>query len=636
LLCIENLKLIGEKAHRVKQYLQDKVETLMLERSRLKAIVDEEATKRTEFVTVTGRIESATKQIDDLDVQLYDLQKQINECDIQVGMETKRLEEKAKIDQELKAREAERVELETDQKAKVRDTNEKVVALTTKISDAQALADKRPTVQKYIDAKDGFETSLVTAREEVKKHDAEIDRITGEIGKIQETETTLAGLEKDLLSIKSAGKVAVDNAQRKRDAAVKEGDKLAKSPCTSCAAKKSEMVLSKVLGGQAPCDKCKFVSDALIEWNKLSEYEAVLTEALKADPRENGITARIDNLKKTISGKTILQKELAWKRTEKSGAQSRVTDLETKLSNAQKALGMLPRIELAEHQLPELRKEKATVEEENVQAEEKMQAKIEALDFIITELSLSLIETTVTGPTWAQQKDGCVTAMAEIKLKIDEIRTQSETDSKAVGAIEQSLSEIGKATVDLEGISQKIEYLNDEISQWATLEKAFGNDGIIALELDDAGPQVATVANELLKEYGGRFQVRIDTQIAKADGKGNKEVFDISVFDNETNEVKSIRKMSGGEKTWIEDSMTKAIALYLASSSGRRYEATFSDEKDGALDPTKKKEFFAAMRRAMELGGYRNLFTITQTPELQSMADAVIRLERGKVEIIIQ
>jgi exonuclease SbcC len=94
--------------------------------------------------------------------------------------------------------------------------------------------------------------------------------------------------------------------------------------------------------------------------------------------------------------------------------------------------------------------------------------------------------------------------------------------------------------------------------------------------------------------------------------------------------------MSGGEKTWIEDSMTKAIALYLASSSGRRYEATFSDEKDGALDPTKKKEFFAAMRRAMELGGYRNLFTITQTPELQSMADAVIRLERGKVEIIIQ
>lgn len=49
---------------------------------------------------------------------------------------------------------------------------------------------------------------------------------------------------------------------------------------------------------------------------------------------------------------------------------------------------------------------------------------------------------------------------------------------------------------------------------------------------------------------------------------------------------KSLSLMSGGERTFIDACLTRAIALYLAQSTGRRFDTLFSDEADGPLDPS--------------------------------------------------
>jgi exonuclease SbcC len=41
--------------------------------------------------------------------------------------------------------------------------------------------------------------------------------------------------------------------------------------------------------------------------------------------------------------------------------------------------------------------------------------------------------------------------------------------------------------------------------------------------------------------------------------------------------------MSGGERTFIDACLTRAIALYLAQNTGRRFDTLFSDEADGPL-----------------------------------------------------
>jgi exonuclease SbcC len=158
------------------------------------------------------------------------------------------------------------------------------------------------------------------------------------------------------------------------------------------------------------------------------------------------------------------------------------------------------------------------------------------------------------------------------------------------------------------------------------------NDGLIALAIDDAGPALSALANDLLLAcYGPRFTVSIHTLLETSKGE-QKEGFDIVVHDGDTGDSKSVSMMSGGERTLVELCLTRAIALYLARNTGRRYTTLFTDEADGALDPQRKRMFMAMKREVLRLGGYEREFFISQTPELTAMADAVIDIDALKAD----
>ena len=132
------------------------------------------------------------------------------------------------------------------------------------------------------------------------------------------------------------------------------------------------------------------------------------------------------------------------------------------------------------------------------------------------------------------------------------------------------------------------------------------------------------MTNELLLGcYGPRFSVSITTQVEAAK-KDLKEGFDVIVFDAETGASKSVALMSGGERVWVDSALTRAIAVYLAQSAGRRYQTLFSDEADGPLDPERKRMFVQMKREVLRLGGYEQEIFVSQTPELWALADCVI------------
>ncbi len=168
--------------------------------------------------------------------------------------------------------------------------------------------------------------------------------------------------------------------------------------------------------------------------------------------------------------------------------------------------------------------------------------------------------------------------------------------------------------------------LNQEMGYWAQLGKALGNDGIIALSIDDVGPTLSGYANDLLMAaYGPRFSLSIQTQTTTAKGEA-REGFDIVVFDANTQQGNSVEKMSGGERVWINEAMTRAIALFLAKESGQSYATLFTDEADGALDPDRKRRFMEMKRQVLKLGNYEREYFVSQTPELWEMADHKIEV----------
>lgn len=195
----------------------------------------------------------------------------------------------------------------------------------------------------------------------------------------------------------------------------------------------------------------------------------------------------------------------------------------------------------------------------------------------------------------------------------------------------QSLEALNQQAKDLAirrgGVAARVATIETELGGWNLFARCMSNDGLIALAIDDAGPTLASLANDLLLAcYGPRFTVSVHTLVETGKGE-QKEGFDIIVHDGDAGESKSMGLMSGGERVVINEVLVRAVALYLAQHSGRRYTTLFSDEVDGALDVERKRMFMAMKREVLRLGGYEREFFISQTPELTAMADAVIDLD---------
>ena len=188
--------------------------------------------------------------------------------------------------------------------------------------------------------------------------------------------------------------------------------------------------------------------------------------------------------------------------------------------------------------------------------------------------------------------------------------------------VERSRQEARRAA-----LGARIDRVQNRLADWLLFARCMSHDGLIALAIEDAGPALSGLANDLLLAcYGGRFTVAIRTQVETAKGEA-REGFDIEVHDSESGDAKSVALMSGGERVWINECLTRAVALYLAQQSGRRYGTLFCDEADGALDADRKRMFMAMKREVLKLGGYEREFFVSQTPELTAMADAVVDLD---------
>lgn len=213
---------------------------------------------------------------------------------------------------------------------------------------------------------------------------------------------------------------------------------------------------------------------------------------------------------------------------------------------------------------------------------------------------------------------------AQLQEKVKGCEAQMVRLQEAIASVKAKFEVLQQQQVEQAKIEKTIQAYAREISHWVLLTKALGTDGIIAMTIDDAGPEISRKANELLEDcYGGRFALSLLTQKETQAGIA-KETFLIQVEDNHRGENKLLDKMSGGEKVWINECLVRGISLYMAEVADVRSQTLFSDESDGPLDPQRKRQYMSMKRAVLQRGGYEREYVITQTPELLAMCDAVI------------
>lgn len=218
--------------------------------------------------------------------------------------------------------------------------------------------------------------------------------------------------------------------------------------------------------------------------------------------------------------------------------------------------------------------------------------------------------------------------------EISGIRRRQSEGSAEVGRYEEALARAEAATAQLEQVRKDKKELAVNLDDWLHLQKAFGADGIQALEIANASPEVSELINLLMHAgYGSRFTSRLETTALKVDGKGTKEIFDLFVIDSEQGREGSASDLSGGESVFAGEALSLAIAIFNTRRSSIPILDLFRDECSGALDAEKAPRYLAMLRKALELGGFNRLFFIAHQPDLWALADRVINVVDGQASI---
>lgn len=159
-----------------------------------------------------------------------------------------------------------------------------------------------------------------------------------------------------------------------------------------------------------------------------------------------------------------------------------------------------------------------------------------------------------------------------------------------------------------------------------------GRDGLQALELDAAGPELSVLATDLLhRAFGARWTVSFETLRSSADGKRELETLEVRVLDTHTGYEGPVEALSGGERAIVGEAVSLALTVLACRSAGLEAPTLVRDESGAALDPAKSEAYVRMLRIAAELVGASRVLFVSHDPRAAELADSRIEIVDGVI-----
>src|SRR3990170_7014101 len=161
------------------------------------------------------------------------------------------------------------------------------------------------------------------------------------------------------------------------------------------------------------------------------------------------------------------------------------------------------------------------------------------------------------------------------------------------------------------------------------LEHAFSKDGVPALLIDQALPEIADQANTLLERLSnGSMSVIFETQADYKDAKrtDKKETLEIKISDSNGN-YREYEMYSGGEAFRVNFAIRLALSKVLAHRAGARLQTLVIDEGFGSQDADGRQRLIEAIN--LVRGDFKKILVITHLEDLKDAFPARIEVEKG-------
>ena len=224
----------------------------------------------------------------------------------------------------------------------------------------------------------------------------------------------------------------------------------------------------------------------------------------------------------------------------------------------------------------------------------------------------------------------------------------SELESPNLEEAERELyrvqGEENKARSELGGAQQRVDILSSQRTRKAdfekerdtfqkqivrhkTLERAFGKDGVPALLIEQALPQIEEKANDLLDRLSdGNMSIRFVTQAEYKDKKRDdlKETLDIQISDLAG--IRNYEMYSGGEAFRVNFALRLALSEILAQRKGARLQTLVIDEGFGSQDAQGRQRLIEAINLVKH--DFAKILVITHLDELKDAFPTRIEIEK--------
>lgn len=365
------------------------------------------------------------------------------------------------------------------------------------------------------------------------------------------------------------------------------------------------------------------------------EYEQLIAQLIK---QESEITAVVTATQKEIDAIQINKNNIAQTEQYKS-FQTTLTTIEI----AAKELGHNPEIhKKADLDLQEINKQllasSATADESEKQAERKATlASLTKTAQTLTEQQATLTQQINSYQNIEHEQKQILEFQKNLgSQQINLEQKQSELFMEK-GSLEQKQKKQKDLQNELYQLIKDIQIVHQEMFDYTEIAKALGKDGIQALLIEQAIPEIEDETNEILARLtNNQTQIFIESLRDLKKG-GSKETLDIKISDSFG--LRDYELFSGGEAFRIDFALRIGISKLLARRAGTTLQTIFIDEGFGSQDEEglqlimdnlyKIQNDFAKIIIVSHLSEMKEQFPVQFIVEKKRMGSTVSIVEQG-------
>ena len=410
------------------------------------------------------------------------------------------------------------------------------------------------------------------------------------------------------------------------------------------AQERDELIQSLRIEGKEMGDRYRENRDLLAEVDQVvKQLRLDITELSLAEEQLRSLTAKANKLELEID-----QVEQLGETWEKEGG-PRTKEIQRRLQEKDFAHQAREKLEQVDARLKEIGYDATRHDQVREQANQEEQIQTELNRLTQAEAALAPLEREI-----ADLAAGIETQRKELKQAQDELaertaaleeaeektpdRQRAEREllnrkeaenilQRELGAAQQKVNVLETQKERRGALEEKRAALRERAGQLKQLEEAFGKNGVPALLIEQALPQIESKANQILERLsGGDMSVRFLTQREYKDRSRDdlRETLDIQIQDRAG--VRDYEMFSGGESFRINFAIRLALSHVLAQRAGARLQTLVIDEGFGSQDQVGRQRLVEAINLVRD--DFQKILVITHIEQLKDVFTSQLLVEK--------